>query len=443
MSTDSSERRPDRRPECILHVGTEKTGTTTVQAMLAANRDRLADRGVLVPRSAADPNHWGLAVAAYNDDRRDDLTTVAGIDDAPDRAAALAAHRRGVIDGVRRELQAAGPGIERVVFSSEHLQSRLTTDGEIERLARILSEMGLGEVTVVVYLRNPVTLAASLHSTLVKHGAASLHPPPPTSPYFNRVCNHRATLEQFGAVFGADRIVPRIFAGDRLIEGSVEVDFAETIGLGGSADLELPNKPMNRSLSAVDIALLARINAWLSPPIRVGLSAFFEQVSVGRRYQLDTERAAVWDAAFAESNRWVADHYFGGTDHLFFTHDSTMVEAHPKLHGLEMDVAALTMTELWLDRKRAEGVEVDADTDRRLAEIRAVLDSGLWDPDYYVATNPKVAAGGVVPITHFLRRGGQQGRSPSAYLDVGAYVAEQSGAVAPGFNPLLHYLGFR
>ena len=39
---------------CYIHVGTHKTGTTSIQRFLALNRERFADAGVLLPRAGCD-----------------------------------------------------------------------------------------------------------------------------------------------------------------------------------------------------------------------------------------------------------------------------------------------------------------------------------------------------------------------------------------------------
>ena len=68
----------------ILHIGTEKTGTTTLQHFFSANRTRLAEAGILAPTSLApEPaplNHTHLVAHALADWRLDDeLRTPHGI----------------------------------------------------------------------------------------------------------------------------------------------------------------------------------------------------------------------------------------------------------------------------------------------------------------------------------------------------------------------------
>lgn len=42
----------------ILHVGCEKTGTKSIQRALANGRRRLAERGIIYPRSLGIENHY-------------------------------------------------------------------------------------------------------------------------------------------------------------------------------------------------------------------------------------------------------------------------------------------------------------------------------------------------------------------------------------------------
>jgi hypothetical protein len=41
--------------DCYIHAGTHKTGTSSIQAFLALNRERFAANGVLIPRAASEP----------------------------------------------------------------------------------------------------------------------------------------------------------------------------------------------------------------------------------------------------------------------------------------------------------------------------------------------------------------------------------------------------
>ncbi len=70
----------------------------------------------------------------------------------------------------------------------------------------------------------------------------------------------------------------------------------------------------------------------------------------------------------------------------------------------------------------------------------AIIDSGLFDPVYYLANNPDVAAQKVDPLTHYLLHGGFEGRNPHPLFD-SAYYRRQAGIAGnEKQNPLLHYI---
>jgi hypothetical protein len=70
------------------------------------------------------------------------------------------------------------------------------------------------------------------------------------------------------------------------------------------------------------------------------------------------------------------------------------------------------------------------------AEIRR---TGLFDENYYLATYPDVAAGGMDPAIHYIIHGWQEGRRPGPGFDPAFYLTEYPDVAAAGINPLLHY----
>jgi hypothetical protein len=82
---------------------------------------------------------------------------------------------------------------------------------------------------------------------------------------------------------------------------------------------------------------------------------------------------------------------------------------------------------------------------RRRRAARQLLDSKLFDPEFYLAQYPDVAAAGVNPLAHFLASGAAEGRDPNPYFDTAYYLSSDPAVAANGMNPLLHYLlhGFK
>ena len=72
--------------------------------------------------------------------------------------------------------------------------------------------------------------------------------------------------------------------------------------------------------------------------------------------------------------------------------------------------------------------------------LREIEASGLFDPAWYLAQNPDVAAANVDPLLHWVTAGAEEGRLPGPAFDVPWYLGETPEAGLPGTNPILHYL---
>ncbi len=112
------------------------------------------------------------------------------------------------------------------------------------------------------------------------------------------------------------------------------------------------------------------------------------------------------------------------------------------------DVAASEMNPLghFLKHGRSEGRAVPISGHCTEAVLRQLLDSGLFDPAFYLAQYPDVAEAGIDPLSHYLSHGVVEGwRKPNLYFDTAFYLQQNPDVAASGVNPLLHYLldGFR
>ena len=73
-------------------------------------------------------------------------------------------------------------------------------------------------------------------------------------------------------------------------------------------------------------------------------------------------------------------------------------------------------------------------------EYVAVLTSGLWDADWYIANYPDVADSGVDPFRHFLLQGWLEGRDPGPSFSTLDFLQAGTGSVAEHSNPMVDYL---
>jgi O-antigen biosynthesis protein len=78
---------------------------------------------------------------------------------------------------------------------------------------------------------------------------------------------------------------------------------------------------------------------------------------------------------------------------------------------------------------------------RRLARCyRAIAESPLFEPDWYLASNPDVAINANDPALHYLLYGAREGRSPGPIFNGSGYLKANPDVASLQMNPLLHYI---
>lgn len=335
----------------VVHIGTEKTGTTTIQAFLTMNRKLLEEHDILVPETLGHDSQRLLPAIVNDPDFIDDLFRSRGLLEVSEREAAK--------DKWRRAFQAeiASSKLSCCVISSEHLQSRLRSEREVNRLAELLHCI-FESVTILLYIREPVATAVSLYSTAVKAGAVAMDIPPPEEPYFRRVVNHADTIRVWSSAFGKQNLKVRLFQRDALVDGSLLSDFIYACDLP-KLSYQFP-KNENESLSVLGLHILREANR-IYPfikedgtlnPDRAGMASFFEKhFSQGSRYVPPQERINAYRDAFRESNEWVRQHYFPERAELFSPYVRREDEV-TSLDAKEAKLIAHAFVELWKSRPK-------------------------------------------------------------------------------------------
>jgi len=298
----------------IVLIGTEKTGTTTLQNFLVRNRRLLIERGFVYPGFCGDGNHTGLAAYALDPVKSDDIRIPFGYGGPAD----LSSMRERLRDAGRAELVGRD---ETAIFCSEHCHSRLNVPLEIATLHTLLAEF-FDDIQIAVYLRRQDQVALSLHSTQLKSGAVHSEILPRTDAqdiYFN----HDRMLAMWAAEFGIENLHPRIFDRAALIGGSIVTDFCAAWEIGAINDFKHV-ADFNGSISAVAQGFLRYANHHLKTAdmtedqrLRGMLAARLESLFSGQGAQ--PSRAAAWAfyAQFRPANEMVRRAWFPHLPRLF------------------------------------------------------------------------------------------------------------------------------
>ena len=206
--------------DVVLHIGSDKTGTTSIQQLLRRNRKALADRGILYPRSPGKVRHSALGLFARPDD-----VLVKSRDWLRGEIAEPPVFRRRLRRRLAREV--ADSGANRVVLSDEALY-RMSTDA-IARLGGLVTAVG-GRVRVLVYLRRQDDHLVSRYQQAVKVGQVE-----PLDVWaerdFSAMYDYEAMLRRWQETLAPADVVVRTFERRRFADGSLEQDFLDAAGL--------------------------------------------------------------------------------------------------------------------------------------------------------------------------------------------------------------------
>lgn len=145
----------------LLHIGTEKTGSSHLQAVCSRARSDLATNGIAFPPGWAHDERCMLAgqISAGN-------------------ARQLAIALREADDRLVHEELAAAAGYaqrcnaDRIVLTSEWLLAALSSPGQTDRLLDALKEAGAQSVSFLIVLRDPLEQCLSLYKHRAKRGTA-------------------------------------------------------------------------------------------------------------------------------------------------------------------------------------------------------------------------------------------------------------------------------
>jgi hypothetical protein len=303
-----------RRMRCLLHIGTEKTGTTLLQDWLYANREALSARGIFLGDVLERNNNRKLA--AYFQGYLDDYHRARGIADEAGRDAFFS----GFEQDFAREVEAAKRNHHAMVISSEHFHSRVRDQERIASLRGFL-DRHFDRVDVVCYFREQSEMLRSLYSTAmrVSHTASMAQFQKDTIGYY---CDFHEIARRWSGAFGRERCDFRIYDRRAFVGGDIRRDFIALLPEVTDPDvLDYAIASSNESLSAVELSLYRLVNErvpyWNDDTGGIDLRNLRLKAAISACDALKVGRATNDCAAeirelYRESNRRLSDEFFGG-----------------------------------------------------------------------------------------------------------------------------------
>ena len=394
--------------ELILHAGVTKTGSTSIQHALAANRAPLAAQGVFVPQTPGPIAHSLLPAACAEDPSllpSFGLRIFQGL--AP--AARLAAFRT----AFAAELAAMPSTVTRCILSSELISARLFLVSELERLHGMLAPH-FSRIRVVIYLRRQDQHATSNYTQALRSGANALPSLRDAWASDDQQRDYAPMLDRLARVFGESAITPRIFAREDMPEGDVVADFAALAGI------ELPLRRIpeaNQSASwegqqllragvgalaqgaaqgpaqgAAQGPALGADAAWRDSAVWAEFTSMISRALPGSGWRPTQEEARAFVERFRDSNEAVRARWFPNRASLFsedFSGNTVSAMAEDAAATLNASISVLLNTAAYLKTREVTACMAQYRLYKRLQDkegMRTMLTRALFnDPDHVVA----------------------------------------------------------
>jgi hypothetical protein len=226
--------------KAYIHIGTSKTGTTSIQRSMALHAARLRR-----DHSINYPDHWGnhmvLALPFLGGQHFLPVENHLLRGRATPQDLAAAADR--LIGGLRREASL----YRTHVLSSEQLH--FLTDESVFRLKSFFDEIGL-LTSIIVYVRHPAERISSLIAQRVRSGRFSLRT-------FEVEDDVLPLLQRYANIFGRSNMIVRRFGQRYWPNGRLIDDFTSTFN--GTPLGEMTELRQNESLSAPAVMIADRL----------------------------------------------------------------------------------------------------------------------------------------------------------------------------------------
>jgi hypothetical protein len=317
---------------CYLHIGGEKTESTSIQEFLSVNRDGLADRGILYPRLDHRINHLGIAACIQHDPAQEPLDFTSGAQELFSQlgkatASDFRAFYDRQTDGLRRAVEKSR--CDTLILSSEHFQSRSDSEAKLHRLKAILSDVA-EEVRAIFYIRRQDKTATSLYSTALRVGHGNFKPVLPLGGDIQLTFDYWRSCRLFGEVFGDNALNLRLFGKEHFADGDLISDFCQAVEIADPDALERP-PASNPSLSRIAQRFLALMNRNRherfgphADRYRHGIIPILEAHYAGKGAQPPREQAEAFAARFAEDNEKIRERFFPSHPAPLFGNDFSM-----------------------------------------------------------------------------------------------------------------------
>ncbi|WP_223207680.1 hypothetical protein [Campylobacter coli] len=312
-----------------VHMGTMKTGTTSIQKFLYTNKGILEKYNCCYPISIKNHFRWahhsfiGLLLQSIKSNKQN-----------------LQYNQYSF--SLQKELSCNQ--YDKVIITSENIQYLFIDEKHIVEFKKIIKKYGFKKIYIIIYLRDPLELYTSLCSQSVKDAWDDrlINIPIDNSKALT-ICHHQNTLQKWMKVFGKENIIVRLFDKNEFYQGDLLKDFIHSIGLKWDDKFQIPEKE-NETLDLIGFELQQRLNCYLLGGYEYanknGLTVFTDKHFQNSKdphlkFQPPKEIIQSYVDYFEESNEWVRKEFFPHKERLFPKKDLTNYKENYELKEMK------------------------------------------------------------------------------------------------------------
>lgn len=427
-----------------IHIGREKTGTTSIQNFLALNFEVLKKRGFMYPiKENALYTYWNQHVPI-----------VASLTEKK----IFAIGEKNILN--KRPLEQLCIDINRsncqnIIISSEYLNSM--DKQYIKQLREYFSNY---ICIIIIYLRRYDEFLLSNAQERMKIGRDNTY-------YLERYKNHKQLysyelINNWADIFGKDNIRVKVFEKSKFYKNNLYADFLKELGIEIDDTFVIPEK-LNQSMSVEKFQFLNKISKYMCPYNSGEEKSFLHQKI--RDYWINSDlfsEGKIKDllsfdmrmkvcSYFKEDIDKIKKEFFNKKNEVFSmpNRDKYIDNKYPDMTNEKfMNNIILAIEDIFIKLDKYSKI-----LDRYLIELRksniisnkqinyeynTIKENNLLDVDYYLKRYDDVKKAGADPIMHYIKYGWYECRNPRKDFDTKNYILQNLEILDNNINPLVY-----
>lgn len=444
----------------IIHIGTHKTGTTSIQETLGNSQDILKKHGIFYPPEPPF-NHYAFSAVFLNNPMNSFYARAGGfqsIEELQTDLNALKVHWAKLFQYSQEEI---------FVISAENFDAY--EDGEVVKLKRFVN-VYFDDIKIIVYMRHPITGIISRWEENIKH----LNSQPSSEEILKNVKKRYSFtfLESWLKYFGKENVIVRPFDNKALKNGDLIEDFFHSVNIPDININELNICRSNESLGKNVVLFLLEYNK--KYPIfkdkkpngkryLTNIDYIFQQICSGLKKEklwfnvkFSEEEADKLNKEINYVNQFLPSGY--QFEPVKPSNEKTSLPDYSEIpsdffvelvNGYSQYINQLInegnqLTVGVRGDKRVIGSFYALHTKRKKQRVinlfQYIRSQGLvpFDEDFYLKEYPDVKQSGMKPLKHYFLYGAYEGRNPNSNFNTLDYISNHPDIIITGENALLH-----